>query len=124
MQSTANGDGHSGKNPTENQTALGFPLELKHLKFFVLSDMGRNARWCTFEQFVEFARTVVKVGDPEDLRTVFDRRDFLNWCAEQGFIEIQGDRIQPKPKNTAATTGNSPQSSTGDEKNPTETQSD
>lgn len=75
-----------------------FPLELKHLKLFRLGETELNARRCSFDEFVSFARSFIRVDDPEDLRTVFDRRDFLNWCAEQGLLEIQDDRLIPVKK--------------------------
>jgi predicted GIY-YIG superfamily endonuclease len=70
-------------------------IDLMDLKSYRLGKTELNARHCTFDEFVSFARSLVQIADTGNVRTVFQRRDFLNWCLQEGILRVEDDKLVP-----------------------------
>jgi hypothetical protein len=102
MQNTSGGakSGDRILNSVENSVApTPTPhLTLVELKLYNLGESEITARHATHMQFLEFAQSLVTLKRADDATnlqhwTVEERRDFLNWCLDNGILRIEGNRL-------------------------------
>jgi hypothetical protein len=89
-------------NSVENSVApVPMPrLTLVELKSHKLGESEVDARHATHQQFYEFACSFVTLKPADDATNmqhwaVEERRDFLNWCLENGILRIENGRLMP-----------------------------
>jgi hypothetical protein len=102
QNTTSNLEGDPGQStePGE-QTGTKIKLRLIDLKLYQLGEQGPSARQATHEEFQVYGASIVEVNG-DVTWTVIERRDFLNWCLDQGLIEVDTNffRIKKFDKNT------------------------
>lgn len=73
-------------------------IRLPDLPVLLLGQSEQNAWKASDEDFLRFARTLaeIQVEEGNSLErpwTWEDRRDFLNWCLDEGVLEIKDGRL-------------------------------
>ena len=82
---------------TENGEQSGKRLRLPDLPDYKLGGEGElNPFNATDSEFLQFVQTLVPLeGEGLDQWTWMERRDFLNWCLDEGVLTIQNGRLVP-----------------------------
>ena len=89
---------------TDNGAKPGLPkavpvhIRLPDLPGLLLGQSEQNAWKASDKEFLAFARSLAEIqveeGDSVDRAWTWeDRRDFLNWCIDEGVLEVKDGRL-------------------------------
>lgn len=96
LQSTDDG----AKNGTPDEKPTQTHIRLPQLPYLKLGQSEHNAWKASDEEFLAFAQSIVPIkveeGDSvERSWTWEERRDFVNWCIDEGVLLVQDGRLIP-----------------------------
>jgi hypothetical protein len=100
MQSQQPSTDSGAKHGTPDEKPAPIPIRLPDLPYLKLGQSEQNAWRAIDEEFVTFAQSLVTIqvqeGDALDRPWTWeDRRDFLNWCIDEGVLSVHDGRLIP-----------------------------
>jgi hypothetical protein len=115
IQSQQQSTGNGAKNGTPDAKPRHIHVRLPQLPYLKLGQSEHNAWKASDEEFLAFAQSIVpiKVEEGDMLErswTWEERRDFVNWCIDEGVLLVKGGRLIPveeEQKSTAPLSLNS-----------------
>ena len=115
IQSQQQSTGDGIKNGTPDAKPTQTHVRLPQLPYLKLGQSEHNAWKASDEEFLAFAQSIVhvKVEEGDTLErswTWEERRDFLNWCIDEGVLLVQDGRLIPVEEEQISTAPLSPES--------------
>jgi hypothetical protein len=100
IQSQQPSTGDGAKNGTPDAEPMQTHIRLPQLPYLTLGQSEHNAWKASDEAFFAFAQSIVpvKVEEGDSLErswTWEERRDFVNWCLDEGVLVVQDGRLVP-----------------------------
>ena len=115
IQSQQQSTGDGVKNGTLDAKPTQTHVRLPQLPYLKLGQSEHNAWKASDEEFLAFAQSIVhvKVEEGDTLErswTWEERRDFVNWCIDEGVLLIEDGRLIPVEEKQVQTDSLSPDS--------------
>src|SRR5215471_4008201 len=115
IQSQQQSTGDGAKNGTPDAKPRHTYVRLPQLPYLKLGQSEHNAWKASDEEFLAFAQSIVQVkveeGDTlERSWTWEERRDFVNWCIDEGVLLVEDGRLIPVEEEQLQTYSLSPDS--------------
>ncbi len=100
IQSQQQSTGDGVKNGTPDAKPTQTHVRLPQLPYLKLGQSEHNAWKASDEEFLDFAQSIVhvKVEEGDTLErswTWEERRDFVNWCIDEGVLLVRDGRLIP-----------------------------
>jgi hypothetical protein len=115
IQSQQQSTGDGAKNGTPDAKPRHTHVRLPQLPYLKLGQSEHNAWKASDEEFLAFAQLIVhvKVEEGDTLErswTWEERRDFVNWCIDEGVLLVEDGRLIPVEEEQLQTDSLSPDS--------------